>query len=112
MYVMVFYVPETHLESVKEAVFNAGAGAIGNYDICCFQTLGTGQFRPLEGSNPFLGTQGAIEKVPEWRVELVVDEEHAAKAVEALLETHPYESVAYHLIPVLTLAPGTETWVD
>lgn len=54
MYVMVFYVPQSHLEEVKEAVFSAGAGIMGGYDRCCFQTLGTGQFRPLAGSSPFL----------------------------------------------------------
>ncbi|MPM97551.1 GTP cyclohydrolase 1 type 2 [bioreactor metagenome] len=103
MYVMVFYVPQSHLEEVKEAVFNAGAGTMGPYDRCCFQTLGTGQWRPLSGSTPFLGQVGTLEQVPEWRLELVVDEEHAAQAVQALLDSHPYEVPAYHLIPVLTL---------
>jgi hypothetical protein len=103
MYVMVFYVPQSHLEVVKEAVFNAGAGTMGAYDRCCFQTLGTGQWRPLAGSSPFLGQVGTLEQLPQWRLELVVDEEHAAQAVQALLDSHPYEVPAYHLIPVLTL---------
>ena len=62
MYSLVFYVPETHLEVVKEAVFLAGAGAIGDYDHCCWQAKGQGQFRPLEGSHPHLGTKDCIEK--------------------------------------------------
>lgn len=103
MYVLVFYVPQTHLEVVKEAVFCAGAGRMAGYDQCCFQTLGTGQFQPLEGSSPFEGQVGTLAQVPEWRVELVVDEAHAAQALQALLDSHPYEVPAYHLIPVLTL---------
>ncbi|MPM49577.1 hypothetical protein SDC9_96307 [bioreactor metagenome] len=58
---------------------------------------------PLSGSSPFLGTEGMLEQEEEWRVELVVDEESAALAVQALLDAHPYEVPAYHLIPVLTL---------
>jgi hypothetical protein len=103
MYVLVFYVPQSHLESVKEAVFSTGAGTMGNYAKCCFQTKGTGQFMPLSGSSPFLGTEGMLAQEEEWRVELVVDEESAALAVQALLDAHPYEVPAYHLIPVLTL---------
>ncbi len=103
MYILVFYVPDSHLALVKDAVFSAGAGAMGRYDQCCFQTKGTGQFRPLEGSSPYIGEVGTLAQEVEWRVELVVDEEHAAQAVEALLHSHPYEVPAYHLIPVLTL---------
>lgn len=103
MCVLVFYVPQSHLQEVKQAVFESGAGVMGNYDSCCFQTLGTGQFRPLVGSSPFIGEVSVLAQEPEWRVELVVDEEHAVLAVKALLESHPYEVPAYHLIPVLTL---------
>ncbi|MGH0051952.1 MAG: NGG1p interacting factor NIF3 [Sphaerochaetaceae bacterium] len=103
MYVLITYVPETHLESVKQALFHAGAGRMENYDSCCFQSLGTGQFRPIEGASPYIGQVGELEQVQEWRLELVVDEVYAAQVVEALLEAHPYEVPAYHLIPVLTL---------
>ena len=64
---------------------------------------GTGQFRPLAGSHPFLGSEDQLETVEEWRLEMAVDEEHAAKVVEALRRVHPYEVPAYHLIPVMTL---------
>ncbi|MGZ3705833.1 MAG: NGG1p interacting factor NIF3, partial [Bdellovibrionota bacterium] len=94
---LVFYVPDSHLEQVKAAVFAAGGGRIGNYDQCCWQTKGTGQFRGLEGSNPAIGKKGALEKVDEWKVELVLEEQLADAAVKALKAAHPYETPAYHL---------------
>jgi hypothetical protein len=97
---LVFFVPETHVEAVKAAVFAAGGGRIGAYDSCSWQTEGNGQFRPLDGSSPFLGTAGAIERVPEYRVELVCAEEFALAAVDALIEAHPYETPAYEAYPV------------
>ncbi len=103
MYVLVTYVPESHLGQVKEALFASGAGSMDGYDQCCWQVKGTGQFRPLSGSHPFLGSGNQLETVEEWRLEMVVDEEHAAKVVEALKRAHPYEVPAYHLIPVMTL---------
>jgi len=103
VYILVTYVPDSHLEVVKEALFKAGAGKMGSYDSCCYQSQGTGQFRPLQGSSPFIGQVGELAQEREWRLELVVDEEFAAPVVEALLESHPYEVPAYHLIPVLTL---------
>ena len=63
------YVPETHAGIVKDAMFAAGAGAVGNYDCCCFQVCGRGQFRPLVGSDPFIGAQGRVEHVTEWKLE-------------------------------------------
>jgi hypothetical protein len=62
MYKLCFFVPESHLETVKEAIFEAGAGRIGDYDRCCWQVLGDGQFRPLPGSQPFSGKQGELER--------------------------------------------------
>ena len=61
MFKLCIYVPETHLEPLKEAIFDAGAGRIGNYDRCCWQVLGTGQFRPLDDSQPFIGERGQVE---------------------------------------------------
>lgn len=98
MYKLCFYVPETHLELVKEAVFATGAGRIGDYDSCCWQTLGQGQFRPLEGSNPFLGQQGWVEQVSEYKVEMVCEEHLIEAAIAALVESHPYEEPAYDVI--------------
>jgi hypothetical protein len=98
MYSLVFYVPESHLESVKHAVFSAGAGSMGNYDSCCWQVKGLGQFRPAKGATPFLGKVGELEFVDEYRVEMVLREEVKASVLAALLLAHPYEEVAYHFI--------------
>lgn len=95
MYKLVFYVPESHLEQVKSAVFEAGAGRIGDYDCCAWQTLGQGQFRPLAGSRPFLGSQGEVETVAEYKVEMVCAGNCIAEAVRALCAAHPYEEPAY-----------------
>ena len=96
MYQLVFYVPESHVETVKGAVFAAGAGRIGNYDSCAWQTLGDGQFRPGDGSTPYLGNEGSLEIVPEFRVELVCDDACIESAIAALREAHPYEEPAFH----------------
>ncbi|SDH79619.1 hypothetical protein SAMN05216588_107218 [Pseudomonas flavescens] len=95
MYKLCFYVPESHLQSVKSAVFAAGGGCVGEYEQCCWQTLGRGQFLPLEGSQPFLGQSGALETVAEWKVELVVADESIHNAVKALKQSHPYETPAF-----------------
>ena len=90
-----FYVPETHLEEVKTAVFDAGAGQIGDYDCCCWETSGSGQFRPLDGSQPFIGEQGKIESVIEYKVEMVCAVELIDEVVSVLKQSHPYETPAY-----------------
>lgn len=95
MYKLVVYVPESHLEAVKSALFAAGAGRIGDYDSCAWQVLGQGQFRPLEGSQPYLGQQGQVEHVPEYRVELVCADERIRDALSAMRQAHPYEEPAY-----------------
>lgn len=97
VYKLCFYVPEDHAEAVKTAVFQAGAGRIGNYDCCSFQVRGWGQFRPLDGSNPFIGDQGEIETVDEFRVEMICAEEHLRAALSALRLAHPYEEPAIDL---------------
>lgn len=95
MYKLCFYVPETHLDGVKTAVFAAGGGRVGNYDHCCWQVLGQGQFRPQQGSQPFLGRTGLTEQVVEWKVELVVADELLHEVVKALKKSHPYETPAF-----------------
>jgi hypothetical protein len=95
VYKLAFFVPASHVEVVKAAVFAAGGGRIGDYDHCAWQTLGQGQFRPLRGSQPFLGQTGQVEVVEEWKVELVVADDLIAQVVAALKLSHPYETPAY-----------------
>jgi len=95
-----FYVPESHLETVKAAMFEAGAGRVGNYDCCAWQTAGEGQYRPLAGSRPFIGDQGSVESLPEYKVEMVCAGDLAATVVAAMKAAHPYEEVAYSVIQI------------
>ena len=97
-YGIVVYVPATHLESVKQAMFEAGAGCVGDYDHCAWQGSGQGQFRPLSGSQPFLGTQGTLETVEEYRVEMVCEATVVQAVVAALKAAHPYEQPAYWVL--------------
>lgn len=97
MYALIFYVPESHLEKVKHALFEKGAGRYDKYDRCAWQVKGTGQYRPLEGSKPFLGAQGKLHQEPEYRVEMVVSEELAKPVLEELIRVHPYEEPAYQV---------------
>ena len=94
-YSLVFYVPQSHLEQVKQAVFAAGGGVRGDYEQCCGQGLGQGQFRPMAAANPFVGQTGQLEQVPEWRVELLVRKECIEAVLQSLRQTHPYEEPAF-----------------
>ncbi len=100
MYKLVFFVPESHAEAVKQAVFATGAGRIGDYDRCCFETRGQGQFRPLAGANPFIGQSGELERVDELRIELVCEDHLIRSAVAALRAAHPYEEPAFDVWPL------------
>lgn len=95
MYKLAFFVPVDDAESVKEAVFATGAGRIGDYEACCFQTPGQGQFRPLDDADPHIGQVGALSHVEELKVELVCEEDYLEAAVAALKLAHPYEEPAY-----------------
>lgn len=104
MYKICFFVPPSHLETVKQAIFNAGAGKMGDYDNCCWQVLGTGQFRPLSGSQPYIGEQGKVEKVEEYRVELLCAAECIKATVDALRDAHPYEEPAFDVLQVIDVS--------
>lgn len=101
MYKLTVFIPEVALEQVKTALFTAGAGTIGNYEQCCWQVKGTGQFMPLFGSQPHIGAHNQLEKVDEWRVEMVVDKKVITEVIETLRQVHPYETPAYDVIEVL-----------
>ena len=95
---LVMYVPQGFEAAVKDAVFAAGAGHLGAYSECAWQTLGTGQFRPSETANPAIGQRGEVTQVAEWRIEVLVDEAHKTAVIDALRSAHPYEEPAFELI--------------
>ncbi len=98
MYLIIFNVPESHLEIVKTAIFEAGAGRVDNYSHCSWECRGEGQFRPLPGSNPYVGTINQLEKVTEYRVETICDEDKIADVIAALKSAHPYEVPSYQVV--------------
>ncbi|WP_179997879.1 NGG1p interacting factor NIF3 [Acinetobacter sp. YH12239] len=100
---LIYFVPESHLELTKQAVFEAGAGGIGDYEQCAWQVKGLGQFKPVNGAQPFIGQVGELEQVEEWRVETIVPEDKAIEVACALKASHPYEEPAYEFIQLLDL---------
>lgn len=97
---LVTYVPVSHLELVKNALFAAGAGQIGDYDECSFAIPGTGTFRPGPNSNPYSGQRGQRSEEAEIRLEVLVRDTDAGQILQALRRAHPYEEVAYERIPL------------
>ena len=94
---LVVYVPESHARIVRHVLGEAGAGHIGNYSHCLFSAKGIGQFKPLEGTRPFIGKIGKIEEVEEVRIETVVPKSEVNKVLERVREVHPYEEIAYDI---------------
>ncbi|WP_456278258.1 Nif3-like dinuclear metal center hexameric protein [Bacillus sp. AK128] len=97
---LVVFVPDTHMEVVRMALGNAGAGHIGNYSNCTFITKGVGTFKPEEGSSPFIGAEGRLEEVEEVKIETIFPAELQRKILSALNKAHPYEEVAYDIYPL------------
>jgi dinuclear metal center YbgI/SA1388 family protein len=95
---LVIFTPESALEAVREAVFAAGAGQIGNYDACSFQTSGMGTFRAGVGAEPYVGEMGALHRESEVRLEVVVPDYDLARVTRAMRAAHPYEEVAYDVL--------------
>ncbi|UQB42622.1 NGG1p interacting factor NIF3 [Thiomicrospira microaerophila] len=98
MFKLIYFVPVEALDSTKQAVFSAGAGRLGNYEQCAWQTLGLGQFKPCEGASPYLGQAGLLEVVEEYRVETLVNETLIDAVIRALKLAHPYEEPAYEVV--------------
>jgi dinuclear metal center YbgI/SA1388 family protein len=94
---LVTYIPESHLNVVREAIFNAGAGVIGNYDSCGYVSQGTGSFRGGDQANPFVGEKGKLHFENEIRFETVLLSHLKETVIKALLDSHPYEEVAYDI---------------
>ncbi len=103
MYQVVVYVPEGYLHQVKDALFHSGAGALGAYSECSWEVKGWGQYRPIEGSDPFYGDKGLLTRTSEYRLEVVVPRQRVLQAVQAMLKAHPYEVPAYHVCEVMDM---------
>lgn len=97
MYKLNYHVPTDAKESTKQALFDIGVGRYENYEYCSFETLGEGQFKPINNANPYIGELNKIEKVQEYKVEMICKNELIHKAIEVLKEVHPYEEVAYEV---------------
>jgi dinuclear metal center YbgI/SA1388 family protein len=97
---VVVFVPTGYEGEVSEALFRAGAGRVGGYDRCSFRTSGIGTFRPGPATSPFLGETGRTEQALEVRLETILPRTLVARAVERMTKAHPYEEVAYDLIPL------------
>jgi hypothetical protein len=98
---LVTFVPTNHAAAVRASLFQAGAGAIGNYDQCSFNTSGNGTFRANEKANPFVGNINEQHVEPEERIEVIFPVELQSRILSALFEAHPYETVAYDLYPLV-----------
>lgn len=113
---LVTFCPSGHADRVREAIFLAGAGHIGNYDQCSYNLEGTGSFRAGEGANPFIGLKGETHFEPETRIETVFPSHRQHDVINALLEAHPYEEVAYDIYPLdnehQTVGAGMTGYLD
>jgi dinuclear metal center YbgI/SA1388 family protein len=97
---LVTFCPADHADKVRSKLFEAGCGHIGNYDECSFNTGGTGTFRALEGTRPFVGEQGKSHSENEIRIETVFASHLEPEITQALIKSHPYEEVAYDIYPL------------
>ncbi len=100
LYKLVVFVPKKYEVRVAEALNQGGAGHIGNYSHCSFRVDGIGTFKPMKGTNPFIGELGKVEKVEETRLETIVANTDLDRVIASMLEAHPYEEVAYDVIPL------------
>ena len=98
---LVVFVPREALDTVRDALFEAGAGRIGNYERCSWYTAGTGTFRGGEGTDPSIGEAGREQRVAELRLETVYPEGRHDDVIAALRRAHPYEEPAFDVYPLL-----------
>jgi dinuclear metal center YbgI/SA1388 family protein len=105
LFKLVTFVPEEKATEVREAIFEAGGGYIGNYDKCSFNTQGQGTFRGLDHSDPYVGEKGVIHYESETKVEVILPRFRKNQVIQALLKSHPYEEVAYDIYPLANENP-------
>ena len=94
------FIPRTHLVPLQKALQRVDAGHIGNYDCCLSYSPVTGCWRPLEGTNPYLGSEGKISEEPEYKVEVTCLRENVDKTIAAIKAVHPYEEPVINVIPL------------
>lgn len=97
---LIVYVPVEHAEKLSNALFESGAGSIGNYSECSFLSEGTGSFKPLKGAHPSIGAEGTRERVKESKIEVLFPVQIQDQLLAAMHENHPYETVAYDILPL------------
>ena len=100
MYKLNYFVPVDAKEKTKQALFDIGVGRYENYECCSFETLGVGQFKPVKSANPHIGEVDKIEKVQEYKVEMICSDNLIKDALAVLKEAHPYEEVAYEVFKI------------
>jgi len=101
LYKLVVFVPKSHSDKVREAITKAGAGHIGDYSHCTYNLEGVGTFKPLEGTDPFIGEHGKIEKVEEVRIETILPSNRLKEVIDKMKDSHPYEEVAFDVYPLI-----------
>lgn len=97
---LVVFCPPSESDQLRQALFNAGGGEIGNYDNCSFITEGTGTFRPLEGAKPKKGEIGKVETSKEEKIEIIFEKFKKSRILKAMFDDHPYEEIAYDIYPI------------
>lgn len=101
LYKLEIFIPESHLRVLQKALQEVDAGHIGNYDSCLSYSRVTGTWRPLEGTRPYIGSEGEISEEPEIKVEVTILKEALKKTVQAVRKVHPYEEPVINVIPML-----------
>jgi len=99
----IVFVPLSHADIIRQALGEAGAGKIGNYDFCSFSSRGTGRFRGNEKTNPAIGEAGKYEAVEEKKIEVIVPREILKNVIEKVKSVHPYDEVAFDIYPLETI---------
>lgn len=102
---LVVFVPQTHLATVQQALFDAGAGNIGNYSDCSFYAPGSGTFKPAAEARAFVGEAGQRHTEPESRLEVIVPDDRLGAVLSSMKAAHPYEEVAYDVLALAASNP-------
>ena len=106
LFKLVTFCPDEKADEIRQSLFNAGAGHIGNYDCCSYNVNGSGTFRALENTNPYVGEKGQLHNENETRIEMIFPGYIEKKLINALLKSHPYEEVAYDIYPLKNTYAG------